>query len=336
MNDADANALHRESIIIDGTCPLLVAHDYVDWYIEGGCTVVTPTVGGYHPTTPTFHFVASWLEYIRQRDDLLLVTRAEDVVTAKQASKTGVVLHFQGTEPIGSDLNLIGAFKALGVGIMQLCYNTENHVGFGAQVADEGLKPFGMELIKRCNDTRVIVDCSHTGVRTTMDAIEASEQPVIFSHANPKAVHETQSDRNVTDDQLRAVAASGGLTGVTGFPGFLGGGPKPSLEVFIDHIDHIVGVCGIDHVALGIDYYLGQWPVVDQDDAEAAYRREVAAGRWQPPDYPPPPHVYPEGIETPRTLPVLTRGLLKRGYGVDDVKRIMGLNLVRLYARVWG
>lgn len=183
MNDAEANALHRDSIIIDGTCPLLAAHDYVDWYIEGGCTVVTPTVGGYHPTTATFHFVASWLEYIRQRDDLALVSRAEDVVTAKQASKTGVVLHFQGTDPIGSDLNLIGAFKALGVGIMQLCYNT---------------------------------------------------------------------------------------------------------------------------------------------------------GRWQPPDYPPPPHVYPVGIETPRTLPVLTRGLLERGYSVDDVKRIMGLNLVRLYARVWG
>ena len=133
----------------------MAAHDYVDWYIEGGCTVVTPTVGGYHPTTPTFHFVASWLEYIRQRDDLLLVTRAEDVVTAKQASKTGVVLHFQGTEPIGSDLNLIGAFKALGVGIMQLCYNPVCTHASGARQCrtspasgPPGQEPFGDQTLR--------------------------------------------------------------------------------------------------------------------------------------------------------------------------------------------
>lgn len=337
MYSPEANALHADAIVIDGCCPLLVGIPYIDWYIEGGATVVTPTIGGFHPTEVSFSFGAAWLEYIRGREDLLLVDSAASVHRAKQKGKTGVVLAFQGTMPIGTDLNLVNAFKKMGVGIMQLTYNTECDVGYGAQVDhDKGLKDFGHEFIQRCNDCRVIVDCSHTGHKTSLDAIKASKSPVIFSHANPIEICPTTSHRNITDELIRAAAESGGVVGAVGFPGMLGGVKTPSLNQFIDCIDHIVKVGGIDCASLGIDYYLGQHPVADDDEAESAYQRELDAGRWKGTDYPPPPHYYPKGIETPRTLPNLTQGLLERGYDEVQVRKILGLNLVRVYEAVWG
>jgi membrane dipeptidase len=335
--DANARTLHDDAIVIDGCCPLLVGIPYIDWYIEGGATVVTPTIGGFHPTEVSFNFGAAWLEYIRGRDDLVLIEKGSDVHRAKEEGKTGVVLAFQGTMPIGTDLNLVNAFKKMGVGIMQLTYNTECEVGYGAQVEeDKGLKQFGFEFIERCNACRVIVDCSHTGHTTSMDAIKASKSPVIFSHANPTAIYPTDSHRNITDDLIRAAAESGGVVGAVGFPGMLGGIKQPSIDDFINSIDHIVNVGGIDSASLGIDYYLGQHPVADEKEAEEAYQREVDTGRWKGKDYPPPPHYYPEGIETPRTLPHLTEALLKRGYNEEDTRKILGLNLVRVYEAVWG
>jgi membrane dipeptidase len=111
---------------------------------------------------------------------------------------------------------------------------------------------------------------------------------------------------------------------------------EPTLDQFIDHIEYLVNSGGIDHVSLGIDYYLGQHPVADAKEAEQAYQREVSTGRWKGREYPPPPHIYPKGIETPRTLPALTEGLLKRGFAEDAIEKILGLNLVRVYEAVWG
>ena len=191
----------------------------------------------------------------------------------------------------------------------------------------------GIELIKRCNECRVIVDCSHTGYRTTMEAIEQSERPVVFSHANPRAVFESR--RNIGDDQIKAIAETGGLVGAVGFPGFVSSDPQPSLEQFIDHIDYLVEVGGIDHVGLGIDYYLGQHLVADPAAARRSYDAAISAGRWQEDAYPPPPHHYPRGIETPKTLPALTLGLLRRGYREPDVRKVLGLNWLRVYEAVW-
>ena len=136
----------------------------------------------------TLAVIGRWLDLIRDRPDLVLVERASQVVDAKQAGKTGVVFHLQGAEAVGDNLNLIDVVKRLGVGIIQLTYNVENRLGYGCQTEDKGLKPFGRAFIDRCNQAKVIVDCSHTGYRTTMDTIEHSDRPVIFSHANPMAL----------------------------------------------------------------------------------------------------------------------------------------------------
>ena len=330
-----AKQLHDTAIVIDGTCPLLEAPEYIDWYIEGGVTIVTPTVGGPVPAEVSLDFIGYLLEFIRSRDDLMLIETAQDVYNAKAQGKTGFVFHFQGTDAIKDNLNNVNLFHKLGVRIMQLTYNVDNLIGSGAQVEDKGLTDFGRQFIERCNDVGVIVDCSHTGVRTTLEAIEISKRPVICSHSNAKQVFKTQSDRNINDDQIRAIAKSGGVVGVVGFPGFISSSSTPSMSQFLEHVDHLVNIGGIDHVSLGIDYYPGQQPVANDEEAIKLFETYVAAGAWSGPDYPKPPHIYPAGIETPKTMPRITEGLLSRGYAEGDIQKILGLNLLRVYQEVW-
>ncbi len=272
----------------------------------------------------------------REDPRLRLIRQASDIRRAKESGQMGIILHFQGTEPIENDLNLVHLFKELGVGMIQLAYNVKNRVGDGCEErTDAGLSRFGLKLIRELNQARVVVDCSHTGYRTTMEALEASTRPVVFSHANVKAVHD--SPRNIRDDQIKAAAESGGLIGMVGFPAFVSGDPHPTLDQFIDHMDYITDLTGSgDHVALGIDYFQGQAGVMEDDEAQELYRGIVASGRWQPDNYPPPPYRYPQGIDTPRDLPNLTAGLLARGYREEDVKKILGGNWVRVFEEVWG
>jgi membrane dipeptidase len=335
MTDQRAAALHAGSIVIDAVCPLAMdGPPYLDWYREGGVTALAPTVASTESTRTALNRIAAWHRMLGQNPELMLVRRSGDIEAAKQSGRLGVFFHIQGTDPIEENLDLVDLFKALGVGIIQLTYNVKNRVGDGCEErTDAGLSRFGVRLIERLNETRVIVDCSHTGLRTSLDAIECSKAPVVLSHSNCRSVH--PSGRNVSDELIDAVARSGGLVGVVGFPAMVASTSRPSLDQFIAHIDAIVGRVGIDHVGLGIDYYLGQSGVASDEVALRDYNEAIRTGIWGA-AYPPPPHHYPAGIDTPRTLPNLTRRLLERGYGDDDVRKILGGNWLRVMRRVWG
>lgn len=327
--------LHAQSIVIDAVCPL-VMHDsrYLDWYREGGCTTIAPTVGGWEDARATITRLAAWHRLLRERGDIVLVRQASDVEDAKRDERLGVYLHLQGADPIEDNLDLVDLYKALGVGVIQLTYNVKNRVGDGCEErSDGGLSRFGMKLVGRLNDAGVIVDCSHTGLRTSLEAIECSTAPVILSHSNVGSVH--ASPRNVTNELIDAIAKSGGVIGAVGFPAMVAATPTPSLDQFVAHIDALVQRVGIDHVGLGIDYYWGQAGIASDEAARATYDEAVRAGRWSS-AYPPPPHHYPEGIETPRSLPQLTHGLLQRGYSEADARKILGENWLRVMRRVWG
>jgi membrane dipeptidase len=329
-------SVHSEAIVIDATCPLLNSQpQLVDWWIEGGATAAAPTVGGSESAGPTLVNLARWYRIIRDDPRLLLVRTAADIEAAKRAGQLGIIFHFQGTEPIEDNLDLVAVFKQLGIGIIQLAYNVKNRVGDGCEEhTDDGLSDFGVKLIATLNEARVIVDCSHTGRRTTLEAIERSTAPVVFSHASVAALK--SSRRAIDDDQIRAVAASDGLVGAVGFPAFVSNALQPTLDQFIDHIDYIVNLVGIEHVGLGIDYYAGQAGVADLATARRMYDAAIAAGRWRPESYPPPPYYYPQGIETPRTLHNLTKRLLERGYSAQDTRKILGDNWLRVFRAVWG
>jgi membrane dipeptidase len=330
----DVNTLHADALVIDGTCPLLVDPAYIDWYRQGGVTALAPTVGGWDSARATLTTLAKWTRLFSERADLLLVRRAADVEIAKKTGRTGLFLHFQGTDPIENNLDLVNLYQALGVGVMQLTYNERNRVGDGCEEpSDAGLSRFGKQLIKRLNDTHVIVDCAHTGERTSLEAIELSKAPVILSHANAKAVYDIP--RNVSDNLIKAIAANAGLIGVTGFPGFVANALRPSLDQMMMHIDHIAHTVGVDHVSLGLDYYWGQAGVASDAVAEAEYQKFAEAGLWSAESYPRPPHHYPSGIETPKTLSRLTEALLRRGFSAQEARKILGLNWMRVMQQVW-
>ena len=335
MDASAATALHRESIVIDGTCPLLRRKEFVDWYIEGGVTACAPTVGSTAPAEETLRNLGSWHRLIGARKDLTLIELAEQIPAAKQVGKLGLIFHFQGADPIENDLNLVEAYRALGVRMVQLTYNIRNRVGDGCEEAsDAGLSRFGHDLVGRLNENRIIVDGSHTGARTTLEAIDASTRPFVFSHANAHAVH--ACSRNITNAQIKAAAATGGVIGINGFPAFVGASPRPGMDDFLRHLDHVVELVGIDHAALGIDYYEGMEQVASAEDAQKMYREQLAMRRWRAEVYPPPPHHYPAGMETPRTLPNLTAGLLAHGYSAAEVRKVLGENWLRVMRAVWG
>ncbi|MDP9336922.1 MAG: dipeptidase, partial [Actinomycetota bacterium] len=207
-----------------------------------------------------------------------------------------------------------------------LCYNQRNFVGDGcSERTDAGLSDFGIAVVKELNRQGIVIDLSHTGYTTTMEAIEFSERPPVFSHANVRSLCESR--RNVKDDQILAVARKGGLVGINAFPAFLRRGSIPTLNDFLDHVDYVAHLVGPEHVALGLDF--------SGPGSPSAYANSVRALRWKPDDYPPPPYIYPAGLEDPSKLPYVTAGLLQRSYSQDEVRMILGGNWVRVFRAVW-
>jgi len=327
--------IHAEATIIDAASPLAEQPQYLELYKRGGVTAIAVEAGGFSNAGTTLRELGRWLKLLQARQDLLLVRKASDIREAKATGRLGVFFHFQGTEPIEDELDLVTAYKALGVGVIQLTYNLKNRVGDGCEErTDAGLSRFGLRLIRRMNESQVIIDCSHTGTCTTQEAIDASAHPVIISHAGASAIH--SSPRNITDQQIKSIAARGGVVGAAGFPGFVSVSSRPSLQDYIRHIDHIVQQAGIDHVGLGLDYFAGQYPFASLEDFHSDYPTTTEKGTWSITGYPPPPYYYPAGIETPDLLCNLTDGLLKRGYSADDVRKIIGANWLRVFGQVWG
>ena len=328
--------IYDDAIVIDMTCPLLREARYVDWCREGRMTAVAPTVTGMTGNASMgFGQVGAWLKYEAERDDTIIVRQASDIARAKAESKLGLILHCQGTALLEDNLDLVDAYYAAGLRVVQLCYNRKNLVGDGAsERTDAGLSDFGVNLVKRLNRLKMAVDCAHTGVQTSFDAIEASEAPVIISHANVRAVHDSR--RNVHDDLVKAIAETGGVIGTVGFPPLLVWEGQPGIDKFLDDIAYKADLVGIDHVGLGIDYYLGQHPVEDLETATRRYNALVAAGQWRPDEYPPPPYIFPEGIETPETLYNLGPALAARGFNEEEMRKILGGNWLRVLGEIWG
>lgn len=336
----DAERIHRDAVIIDAVTALLDKREYVESYKAGGVTCVAPTVAAETDTPATaLKEIGNWLHTIRSRKDLKLVQKASDIEAAKRDGQMGILFHFQGTGPFETDLNLVESFQALGVRMVQLTYNRKDYVGDGCEEEiDGGLSRFGKALVQRLNENRIVVDCTHTGYKTTMDALSLTTRPAVFSHSNAAAIF--PSKRNIQDDQAKAAAATGGLVGVNVVPHFLvsanGGATRPSLDDLIAHIDHFVALIGIDHVGLGLDYWSGNLPFSDLETVVQVWEKAVRNGSYTPEVYPRPPHYYPPEIETPEMLLGMTKGLIRRGYKEDDVRKILGLNWLRVFREVWG
>jgi len=245
----------------------------------------------------------------------------DDMEAARKAGKLGVGLHFQGTDPFGRDLGMVEVYYKLGIRHALLAYNEKNSVGDGChERTDGGLSRYGIELIAEMNRVGMIVDCTHTGYRTTMEAMEVSNAPCIFSHSSSRAL--VNHERNIWDDQVKACAKTGGVVGVNGVGLFLGGNDI-STDNLIRHIDHMVQLVGPKHVGYGSDY-------VSNTDMLLAVVRGSAT-RFPAKEY----QVESFKFVAPEQMPELVEGLLQRGYSEMDIHGILGGNFLRVAKQVW-
>jgi membrane dipeptidase len=259
-----------------------------------------------------------------------------DIDRGRVEGKLVIGVHSHDTRPIGEDLSRIGALHALGVRHMLLAYQVRNLVADGcAEVADGGLSNFGRQVVREMNRVGIIVDCSHTGRRSSLEAIELSELPVIFSHSNAFAI--APHVRNITDDQIRACAARGGVIGVVGVGAYLGDLEARSESMF-SQIDYITNLVGPKHVGLGTDY-IDILPVREHTVRWETYR----ATHGDVMSWPNRANAWPDSTQlsategrcfAPEQLVDLVEIMLERGYSAEVVKDIVGGNFRRVYATV--
>lgn len=325
VSDA-ARALTRDALVWDNTLPW--GPDYADretWprFHRAGIDLISLTVMGPEALLDgTVRQIARVRAAIQaQPGRFALCGTADDILAAKAAGKLGLIFNLQETNMLEGRLEMVQAYYDLGVRHMLLAYNARNHVGDGCgERTDGGLSRWGLEVVAEMNRVGMLVDGTHTGYRTTMDAMAACTAPFIFSHCNAHAVYPHY--RNIRDDQIKACAATGGVIGLNGLGEFLDDDTAASASIF-RHLDHMVQLVGAGHVGLGLDYVRNEkrfwdwvrdnahmWPAGPNDRAGSAFAQ-------------------PEQVEE------LTEMMLKAGYPEESVRGILGGNWLRVAQQVW-
>jgi len=327
---AELPDLLRSAIVVDAACPLVhpgrgeqAFSEYLDQMLQGGVSLALGTVASIESFEETLQSLYAYYPLFEKfRDRVLHAKNIEDVRRAKAEGKVAVLFHFQGSGMLDYELGRLALFKELGVGVIQLAYNWKFLVGDGCtERTDCGLTDFGRLVVKEMNRLGIVVDCSHTGYRTTLEAIELSEDPVVFTHSNAWAL--CPSKRNIKDDQIEAVAGKGGVIGVNAFPAFLIRGGEATLSILLDHVDYMARRVGVEHVGLGLDFTVS--------GGMESYIRY----RYDPETYPPPPWSFPPDIASPDMIPAIARGLRSRGYDDEAILGVLGGNMVRVFESVW-
>jgi membrane dipeptidase len=331
---ARAAALHRRLLVIDASQSAPVTPEHLDRIRAGGIDTVSTTI-----VHPEADFAASVraagraLALVeRHRAEVVHVRTAGDVTRAQAEGRIGLALAFQHA-PVDQPGDL-AVFHQLGVRTIQLTYNTRNALGDGCvESPDGGLSRYGREVIRVMNRLGLLVDLSHCGDVTTREAILYSEVPVAITHANARAL--CDSLRNKSDRTLEALARRGGVIGANWWSpmNHNGLGRRPTVDEFFQHVDHLVRVCGIDHVGFGSDMGEGQ----DRAVWDAAFAR---GGRFPEITGHLPWFGYEsrmvDGLDSTTKFGRVTEELVRRGYGEEAIGKLLGGNFLRLFGQVWG
>ena len=246
----------------------------------------------------------------------------QDIRAAKADDTLAIGFHFQGSEMLERDIRLVEVFYDIGIRHMLIAKDYRSRAADGCyETSDAGLSRYGVSLISEMNRVGMVLDLTHTGYRSTMEAMDVSTDPVIFSHSNPYGV--LAQRRNIKDDQIKGCARSGGVVGIVGFGHFLKN-TNISAQGLFENIDYVAQLVGARHAALGLDYVYypdlflsqvrdnpGSWP--------AEYMQNMQGFNYVPPE----------------ELPNLTEIMIKHGYSDDDIKGILGENFLRVCDRVW-
>ncbi|HEY7048944.1 MAG TPA: membrane dipeptidase [Jatrophihabitantaceae bacterium] len=289
---------------------------------KGGLNTILSTVAVLEPPTTALAAIAEWWRVDADAGrPVRVATSTGQIRDAVAQDELAVVLHFQGTAPLGDNLDLIAAYQRLGLRVMQLTYNHAGLVGDGClEDRDAGLTQFGRRVLAEMQRVGVTVDLSHVGDRTCSDALAATSGPIIASHSNARAV--CDSPRNLLDEHIRAIADSGGVIGLNAFPAFVSTDPVPTLDQLIDHAVYIAELVGAAHVGLGFDY-------ADEDEDDYDYYG------YDERYYPRPPWNWPTGIASWNDCAGLEDAFSRRGFSQLEIGGILGENFLRAFDRTW-
>ena len=288
---------------------------------QAGMSAVHVTVAYHETFRRTVEHIVDWNWRFRDHADLIVHARtADDIDRAGATGRTAIVFGLQTPMPVEDDLGLVEVLHTLGIRFLQLTYNNQSLLGSGwMEATDGGITRMGRDVIAEMNRLGMVIDMSHAGERTTLEAIEISARPVAVSHANPSWWRGTK--RNISQTVLKALAQSGGMLGLSLYPHHLPDGSDTSLESFCAMAAEAAAIVGVDRLGIGSDL------CQDQPDAVVRWMRE---GRWTRPDpgaitFPPQPPWFRDNTD----FPGLANGLREAGFGSDEVAGILGGNWYR-------
>lgn len=334
-----AKELHTQSIVIDAATQLCFGFN--DVIRESGVTGMNATVPiPDEDAGSAVERIALAYEIINNDPKLMLIERPGDFAKAKAAGQAGVIIAFQDPYPLQYSMAMVEVFQRLGMRVLQLSYSGRSWAADGCgedEANDAGLSKDGKLLIAEMNRVGVTIDLAHASVRSSHEAVDLSGKPVICSHGNSR----TRSDigRNLPDDLIKAIAARGGVVCATPYAPLNWdlGDTRPDLSSFLDMLDYMIDLVGVDAIGIGTDeeatpgtmpwsfrarlrrkaYFAGAYKGFTQKFGIVGMQGAL------------------NGFRGLADYPLITEGLVTRGYGDDDIRKILGLNLIRVFEQTW-
>jgi membrane dipeptidase len=325
--------LYTQSLVVDATAPLapyatikteLEPKQVFDVYAASGVTLAVFTVVDDFPNSieQTIRLIAQNRRFVLAHpDEYVLADGTADVHAAKTSGRLAIAFAFQGSNALLGDIELVEVYRRLGVIQMLLAYNSGNFAADGChEERNAGLSRFGRSLVEEMNRVGMIVDVSHMGLRSSLETLELTTRPPVFSHSTPKKF--ARHDRNISDEQIRACAAKGGVICLTGVGLFMDEVEhKATASRMADTIEYVVQLVGARHVGIGLDY-------IDAH-AMARYIRNSSALYGGGTQYPADGYV---DFAPPSILPEVTEELARRGHPDNEIRGILGVNYLRVFS----
>lgn len=285
-------------------------------------------LGGPNAHENALEYLATWGNFVARNPHVFCaVGSVADLVQAKKDGRCGVIMGLQNAEHFRTAED-VKEFYDIGLRCSQLTYNSQNLIGSGStDRVDGGVSDFGVKIITAMNAVGMLVDVSHCGDRTTLDAIALSPRPIAITHSNCRAL--VDHPRCKTDEAIKALAAKGGVMGITGVRNFVSKTEPTNIGTIVDHIDHVVQLVGIDHVGIGSDSDLNGY-----DDTPPAFNKRLRDGYKA--SYAFRDKIDTDGFDQPLKTFNLTEELIRRRYSDANISQILGGNFQRLLTGTWG
>lgn len=280
--------------------------------------------------------LADWKSRVEAHPDLFLhVKTAADLERARIEQRLGIIFTFQGTEPLGEEIERIPVFREMGLRMMQLTHNRRNLVGDGCmEPGNAGLSNYGRQVVERLNTEKLVIDLSHASPRSTKEAIQASVAPVLIGHTGCREL--ANLPRNVGDAELRAMADKGGVAGIIFWP-YLRTNTQPMAIDVIRHLEHAIKVCGEDHVGIGTDGEVApvkrspEWERENREWVQSS-KRDGIFEKTRPDDL----YTFIPDLNVANRFEVLAARLARRGHSDARIEKLLGRNFARVMREVWG